>query len=51
MDGFVTVIKKQSNDLYSSLQSIQRGRKVANKRKAVTKYMIPDDYENWQNNV
>jgi len=51
MDEFVTVIKKQSNDLYSSLQTIQRGRNVANKRKAVRKYMIPEDYWNWQNKI
>jgi len=44
MDEFVTVIKKSSNDLYASLSTIQRGRKVANKRKAVTKYILPDDY-------
>jgi len=49
MDEFVTVIKKQSNDLYASLQLIQRGRKVVNKRKAVTKYVLPDDYLNWPN--
>jgi len=51
MEEFVTVIKKQSNDIYASMKCIQRGRKIANKRKAVTRYEIPEDYFNWPNNV